>query len=472
MNRYRKLFSNTVILGIGTFASKLLVFLLMPLYTALLSTAEYSTAELIMGTANLLIPIACVGISNGIFRFACDKAQDKKKIFSSSVALLCCGLGGFLLLSPLLLLADYLRAYTWLIVAYVFFANLQSVCAQYVRAVDKTKLFAIQGILNTLLTVLCNLLFLIVFDLGVVGYVLSVVVGNIVTTVFLILTAKLWQVFSVSSIDKGSMGELLRFSLPLIPTTLCWLITDLSDRYLVTYFCGAEVNGIYSAAYKIPTVVTLLSSIFMQAWQFSAVAEASDEEECSRFYTNVFSGFISFVMIGATGLLLFSGLLTRLLLSTSFHGAVLYMPTLLISAALEALVSFLATVYLVRKKSMHSFLTAMAGAVLNILLNVWWIPLFDRLGYAALGAAIATLTSYAAVLVIRLIDAPRWITFRRYTLRVTGSALILLGLGAVVTFSLPYSILWMTLLTVGMLALNGYPLWKSAAALLKKRGNG
>ena len=264
----------------------------------------------------------------------------------------------------------------------------------------------------------------------------------------------------------------MRFSLPLIPTTLCWLITDLSDRYLVTYFCGAEVNGIYSAAYKIPTVVTLLSSIFMQAWQFSAVAEASDEEECSRFYTNVFSGFISFVMIGATGLLLFSGLLTRLLLSTSFHGAVLYMPTLLISAALEALVSFLATVYLVRKKSMHSFLTAMAGAVLNILLNVWWIPLFDRLGYAALGAAIATLTSYAAVLVIRLIDAPRWITFRRYTLRVTGSALILLGLGAVVTFSLPYSILWMTLLTVGMLALNGYPLWKSAAALLKKRGNG
>ncbi len=77
MNRYKKLFSDTLILGLGTFGSKLLVFLLMPFYTAWLSTDQYSTAELITSTANLLIPLACVGIANGIFRFAADRASNK-----------------------------------------------------------------------------------------------------------------------------------------------------------------------------------------------------------------------------------------------------------------------------------------------------------------------------------------------------------------------------------------------------------
>ena len=96
MNRYKKLFSDTVILGLGTFGSKLLVFLLMPLYTAYLSTSQYGTAELITSTANLLIPLACVGITNGIFRFAAEHNSDKQAVFSSSLALLGIGTAIFL----------------------------------------------------------------------------------------------------------------------------------------------------------------------------------------------------------------------------------------------------------------------------------------------------------------------------------------------------------------------------------------
>ena len=78
MTAFKKLISNTFIIGLGTVGSKLLVFLLMPLYTAWLTTAEYGTAELISTTANLLIPVACLGITNGIFRFAAEKNSNKK----------------------------------------------------------------------------------------------------------------------------------------------------------------------------------------------------------------------------------------------------------------------------------------------------------------------------------------------------------------------------------------------------------
>ena len=464
MNRYKKLISDTAVLGLGTFGSKLLVFLLMPLYTALLSTSEYGAAELITSMANLLIPLACVGITNGIFRFAAERGSDKAEVFSSSVALLAMGLGGFLLLSPLLGLVGYLSGYGWLVAAYVLFADVQAVCAQYIRAIDRPKLFAVQGILNTLLTVSFNVLFLVAFDMGVTGYVLSVVVGNFLTTLFMVWQAKLWQVFRLSRIRRAVMGELLRFSLPLIPTTVCWLITDLSDRYMVTAFCGSAVNGVYSAAYKIPTVVNLVSGIFMQAWQFSAVAESSDEEGCRSFYSGVFDGFLSLIFIGSTGLVLLSGFLTHILLNSAYHGAWEYMPTLLCAVALEAVVSFLATVYMVRKKSMHSFVTAMLGTVVNVVLNLLLIP---RMG--ALGAAIATLAAYGAVLIARLVDVPRILPFRLHLPRMILNVALLFGAAALMTASVDGKYLWVTLITLVAVILNAIPLLKSLRRLLARR---
>lgn len=463
-NRYQKLASDTLMLGLGTFGSKLLVFLLMPFYTAMLSTSQYSTAELITSTANLIIPLACVGISNGIFRFAAEREADKRAVFSSSLTLLGMGSGAFLLLSPLLCLIPYFDGYTWLIALYVISANVHAVCAQYVRAIDRPKLFALQGILNTLLTVLFNIVFLAVWDMGVLGYVLSVILGNFLTAGFLTVTARLWTVFSLAKVQKPLMGELLRFSLPMIPTTICWLITDLSDRYLVTYYCGNAINGVYSAAYKIPTIVNLVSGIFMQAWQFSAVAESSDEEQCKSFYSEVFGGFLSVIFIGAGGLILLSQILTVMLLNETYAGAAFYMPTLILAAAVEAVVSFLATVYMVKKKSMHSFVTAISGATLNIILNFIMIP-----GMGAIGAAVATLASYGLVFLLRMVDVQRMIRFRLYLPRLCASLVILATSCAIMT-TRPDGWIWIELLlTAAVCAINAPSLLRSMLGVLRRR---
>lgn len=467
--RFGKLFSDTVILAIGTFGSKLLVFLLMPLYTALLSPSQYGTAELITGTANLIMPFACVGITNGIFRFAAEKGTDREGVFSSGMVLLGAGLCGTVLLGAVALcIGAAWRTEILLVVLYVLAADLQAVCAQYVRAVDRTRLFAVQGILNTLVTVGFNILFLMAFDLGVTGYVLSTVVGNLLTTAFLVVSAKLWRVFRLSHVSRTAMRELFRFSLPMVPTTICWLITDLSDRYLVGWFCGEAVNGVYSAAYKIPTIVNLVSGIFMQAWQFSAVVQSADGEECSRFYSQVFRGFLSVIFIGSGGLILLSPLLCRLLLNSAYHEAWRYMPTLLCAAALESVVSFLASVYMVRKKSMHSFLTAVAGTGLNLLLNFLFIPRTGTFG-GALGAAIATLIGYAAVWGLRMADVPRLLRFRLYLPRQLCSLALLLAAAAVMTAGAGWSVYGTLGLFLVLAGINFPALAAGARALLGHR---
>ena len=466
--KYKKLCSDTVILALGTFGSKLLVFLLMPLYTALLSPTEYGTAELITGTANLIMPFVCMGLTTGIFRFAAERGSDQQVVFSSGLTLLGIGLGGLLCIGLPFCFFGTWRLEAALILAYILFADVQAVCAQYVRAIDRTRLFAVQGILNTVLTILFNVIFLVVFDMGVTGYVLSVVVGNVITTVFLAFSAKLWQVYRFSAVRRETVAELIRFSLPMVPTTICWLITDLSDRYFVTGICGADVNGIYSAAYKIPTVVNLISTIFMQAWQFSAVTQSADEEECSRFYSTVFRGFLSLIFIGTAGLILFSRFLSGLLLNEAYFEAWRYMPTLLCAAAVESVVAFLATVYLVRKKSMHSFVTAVVGTVLNLLLNALLIPCMGWYG-GPLGAAEATLIGYGAVYALRTVDVPRLLKFRMYLPRQLVSFGLLIVMAAVMTFAERGRFLIALFIGMALVAINFVDLLRGVRGLIGRR---
>ena len=296
------------------------------------------------------------------------------------------------------------------------------------------------------------------------GYVLSVIIGNLLTTVFLVVTARLWRAFRVRKISRRCLRELLFYSLPMIPTTVCWLITDLSDRYMVTYWCGEAVNGVYAAAYKIPTIINLLSGIFMQAWQFSAVAASSSEEECVDFYSRVWRGFLSVIFIGAGFLVLSSGVMTVILLNAAYRDAWRYMPTLIVSVAIEALVSFLATVYMVRKKTLHSFLTAMLGAIGNVILNLILIP---RIG--ALGAAIATLASYAVVFAVRLPDATRIIRFRIEARRLFANLVLLLAAAFLMTFGGSLRALWALLPVLALIILNAPALLQTLKHILCRR---
>ena len=210
MNKYKKLLSNTLIFGIGTFSSKVMVFLLMPLYTALLSRAEYSTVDLITQAANLLMPLAAIGMYDGIFRFAIDAEDKKKEVFSSGMAMLFLGSGIFLLLSPILWFFDYFDGYNWLIVVFVITANIQCAVSYYVRGLGYTKMYALQGIINTALNIAFNIIFLVFFDMGILGYVLSVVVANVLVTAFLIVAMKLHRDFKLEYVNKECIVNMLK----------------------------------------------------------------------------------------------------------------------------------------------------------------------------------------------------------------------------------------------------------------------
>lgn len=420
-NKYRTLLDNTFLLSLGTFGSKILTFVMVRFYTGVLTPSDYGTADLIMQTANLLLPVVSLGITNGVFRFALDRKEHRKSIFSAGLYTILLGSLILLAAGPLLSRSEDLHEYVELICAYTLASCLHSLCAQYIRAEGKTALFAGQGIFNTALVIWFNILFLQVFRLGVFGYVMSVVVADGICTGYLVLREKLWKLL-VPKPDDSVTKAMLRYSIPLIPATIFWWITSVSDRYMVTWFLGTEANGLYAVACKIPTILSLLSTIFMEAWQFSAISEATGDREVHiRFYSQVWGFFLSAMVLVGSVMIVLCRLEIRVLAARSYYAAWQYVPVLAMAMVFSAFSSFMNSVYVVMEKSHLSLWTAVWGAGANILMNLWMIP---RIGIQ--GAAIATLVSYLMCFGIRAVSARRLIPFRLYPGRLTVSTGLLL----------------------------------------------
>ena len=427
-NRYVQLLTNTAVFTVGKLLSKLLVFFMIGLYTACLSREEYSTADLIVNLANLLIPLSCAGITEGIFRSAAGRGN-KEAFFTNGLLVYGVGSAIFLALSPLIGFLPFFEGSVWLVAAYVVVANLHSVVSQYLCAIGHTKLFAGQGILNTALVIGFNILFLPVLDFGVAGYVGSTILADLITTVFLVCVTRLWRAVKPETVSLGTVGEMLRFCLPLVPTTLFWWITGVSDRYMVAWMCSEELNGLYAVAYKVPTLLIYAISIFDSAWKLSVSAE-DDPAACAAFYSKVWRAYTTLAFIGGGCLILASHLCARILFAAAYEEAWVYIPTLTFATVFTALCTFLGSVYFASRKTMGSMLTAMAGAALNVVLNLTLIPTFG-----AMGASVATFASYFVVCLLRLVTGRRLIPFKGEWGRLTANTLLMGGLTAVVTLS-------------------------------------
>lgn len=448
MNKYKTLLSNTLLISMGTFGSKLLVFLMVRFYTSYLTPSDYSTADLITQTANLLFPIISMGLADAVFRFAMDENADRKSVFSTGVLMTSAGALLFAAVIPLLSFVDEFKGYVWLIVAYTMAAAYHSLCSYYIRAIGKTALFAIQGIFNTAMVIALNIIFLAVFNWGVMGYVLSVIVADSICTLFLFLKEKLWRVVTLK-VNGEILPKMLKYSLPLIPTTIFWWITSVSDRYMVNEIIDSHANGIYTVSYKLPTLLTLVSTIFMQAWQFSAVSEdRTDDTARANFFSSVWRSFQAVMFLAGSVVIAFAKPAMKLLTTAEFYSAWQYIPLLSAAMVFTAFVSFLGSVYVVTKKSNISFLTSIPGPVINIALNFLLIP--SVLGVQ--GAAIATVISYFAVFVIRIFDVRRYIKFKIYGWHIILNTVILFTQAAIMILSpvgwIPMQIICVALLTL------------------------
>lgn len=400
-SNYKMLISNVLYFLICSIAVKLIGYILLPIFTSYMSTEEYGVADILMSTHNLVYPIFALGISGAVMRYCMDKESDARLIFTSGcIALSASTIVSFFMIPVIRLFPTY-APYAVLVPISVMLTNYLAMVSALCKGLDKTKLIVYQNIVYGIALLISAIVTVKFLGLGVTGYLLSYIIANVFSIMMLSVSINLKKYISFKYSGKEigrEIKKLLKYGIPLVPNSLAWWITQMSDRYMVTYWYGATTNGLYSVAYKIPSIINAGVNTFIQAWQLSAIHEFK-EKNSEEFYNSIYKYYSAFCYLLTSIVMICGRLLAKILFAKDFYVAWVYVPLLLVAAAVGSQGSFFGTFYMADNRTKRYFMSSVIGAILNVVLNIMLIPKLS-----VLGATIATVASYFVVYIQRAID--------------------------------------------------------------------
>jgi O-antigen/teichoic acid export membrane protein len=403
MGKYSRLGKNTLLIFIGSAGSKLISLILLPFYTRWFSVEDYGTTDLINVYVSLLLGIATACIAETIFIFLKDQSIEKQKEYFSSgllLAFLTLTLTAFLFKGIALFfehkgISNSFTHNTWFIYSLLVMSFLQQYTQQFTRSIGKLKVYSTTGIITTLSTAVFS--FLIIPRRGVFGYVLALIFANFIGTVYSFLFSLAYRFVSTKAIKIKNCIEMLKYSVPLIPNSMMWWLIGALNRPLLERYLGMHSIGIFAVANKFPSVITLVFSVFSVSWQISVVEEFG-KEGYDRFFNIIFHLTITGLFLVFFIIIFSSKLIINIFTTPDFYEAFKYVGILTLGAVLSSVSTLVGSNFLATRESKYFFYSSIWGAMFSVAGNILLIP---RLGI--LGASIAVLVSYMAMVVSRIL---------------------------------------------------------------------
>ena len=396
--KYKKLVDNTIIFFIGTFGSKVLSFLIVPLYTYVLTPAEYGQIDLFTTAIRMMIPFTSVMFADAILRFVTSEEVDRKVVVSNGVVVFIYGTVLTVSCIPLYKAAFNLGSNLFLYVIALILNTYTSIFPHYLRAVGKNVSFAINGVVQTVVMLGLNVYFLLVCHLGIKGYLYSMVLSQLASAIFVTISGRILHEVSYRNVDFGTLKQMLVFCIPIIPNSLMWWLMSAGDKYVINFFMGDTANGLYSIALKVPTIISMLYSVFTQAWQLSAIEEMKSKDK-TIFYNKIFDILSVFLCFSVSLIIPVIRPLFCSVLNEGYHSTWKYAPFLCVAAILDSFGSFASVTYSITKKTGKAVIATSIGIITNIVIN---LVLINKIGLY--GVAIGTIIGNSVVMKMRLND--------------------------------------------------------------------
>lgn len=392
-NASARLAKNTVIYMIGNLGSKILQVLILPLLTAVLLTEEYGYYDLIVTTINLITPIATLQLVEAMFRYLFGGSEEEKRVTISSVtAALVVGMTILAAVIALIQMFGIDLKYPFLIylnyITNILFDYMQKIA----RCQQRNSLVAVSGVINTSVMLAVEAMALLVFKMRVDGMLLANCVSYFVAVLYLEYKLRIEEYLSIAAVNVKRVKELLKYSLPLVPNSVCWWVVSACDRYVISFFLSISANGTYSIAGKFSQMLSMITSVFQMAWQESSIIE-SDKATRDEFYTKTFDSYMRFLLSGYVVLLPIIRLAMPFLVAEEYRIGYLYNPLLLLGAVFSAFSQFYGSAYLAFKKTGGALSTTIIAAIINVTVGAC---LISKIGlYApALGTTCAFLAQW------------------------------------------------------------------------------
>jgi len=400
-----KLFAQRVgLVGITNLIISLRGLILIPILTKTLGADGYGIWSQIWATISLLAPFCTLGLSYAILRFLSTE-KDKETIgegLSSIFAIT--AVIAFILSSLILIISEplavavfggidaafYIKISSFLI----FLAAIDQLLINYFTAFQQMKRYSSFLILQTVGEVIL-ITYFVLSGFGLSGAIISLLIVRLITTTL----GFLWVTSDVKFRTPGFsiVKSYLPYTLPLLPTMLCYWLINLGDRYVIGYFMGVDAVGIYSASYGLGGLLVLFYAP-LSSTLFPAMVHCYENNKIQELKTHLkysLKFFLMFAIPAFFGLSVLSRSLLVTLATSEFVEGAAVVSIVALATILFSCSSINTHVLNLFKETKKVGLIHIGSASINVVMNIILVPLMG-----IVGAAIATLVTFAVHLFV------------------------------------------------------------------------
>lgn len=382
-------------------------FLSFPILTRIFSVSDYGLMSLVTTTLFIAVAIVKFGMPNSIVRFYAEYSAKNKDI--SFFVTIFSGIASFAIISGFVFLSaiSYLDKYfnnkdlvyiLHIVSLLIITGSLNDTLMSFLRAHQRTKLYNILAILRRYLALSLGISLSVYFIIGIKGYFIGQLISGAIILVCLLIIFRKSLILKGENFDFGILKNSFKFGFPLVWAEFGHLVLNYVDRYLIQFYLGSAALGLYTAGYNLATHITealiypinyAITPIYM------SIIVKKGEKEAKEFFTKIFSYFTLVLLPVTCGSLAVGKDLISVLASEKYIESYTVLSYVILGQAVYACTIILNNGLFIRNKT-HIYNNIMiVTCIINIVLNLFMIPIFG-----IVGAAQATLFSYIAFAII------------------------------------------------------------------------
>lgn len=431
MGRNNSILNKFLSISVGSWLSMFIGFISTPITTRLISPDQFGVVSMFLLVAEIMGAVSLFGADQSFTRFYYDEDEEKRKYLL--LACLKISFSTFIVLTLLVLIfykkiSDFMFSYVnfWLIILLIIYAFLRIISTYssvVIRMQQKGKTFSLILVLNKLLEFIGILFF--AYLLGNKFEVLiyaSIFYMTIVSIVGICLEHKFWDFFRQASTKiKSSTPEIFKYGVPLMITLLMTMLFQSIDRIAIKQWSSFTELGLYSAAFKIISILNVLQLNFTAFW-VPLSYEKFKENPNNKLFFQKMQMVVSFAMLLiAVFVLMFKDVIV-LLLGSNYGGAAQIMPFLIFVPVMYTISEVTVVgINFYKNTKLHILIVGLV-CLSGIVGNFIFVP---HLG--ATGAAISTGLSYILFFTLRTYFSKKYFKVKYKLGRLYFCILMLIG---------------------------------------------
>lgn len=389
---------NTLIFFIGSVLSKVVTFLLLPVYTTIIPSVQMGQFDVSVTLITMVLSICYFEIWSGVLRYLYmgEKDDEKGVVIKSGTTIFLISSIFFIILSSII--CGFLKyKYVLLIILYGLSYGLSTFMTFVARGLGKNIEFSVSGVLNTLIQLSLNILLLLVFKFDYSALYISYIIGCICQSIYLIRKTNIIKHIKTQS-NYSALKNLLYYSLPLCMNTVAYWALSSGNRLIYNWVYGDSASGVYSIGNRFGSMIVLATTCFTYAWQdlaFTSIEKKS--ENVVNLYNKACDKYLCFLVFATTLILPFIYFTFPYLIKGDYGDSFRIIPSFIFVAVISGYSAFVGNIFYAIKETKIISISTIISAGVNLIISY---PIIKSFG--ALGANYSILVSFIINIWIRV----------------------------------------------------------------------